>query len=281
MAINGNVGSYLFKYQNVTPELLTTFRLIFSGLFLLIYEYFINKKISFDILKNPKSLIQLLYFGFLGLLAMQYNYLISIKYSNAATATILQSLAPFIIVIVVALKEKKFPKKEISTSLILALSGVFLLITHGKINQLVITKPALFFGFLSAVGAVNYNLSSAKLQEKYKITLILGWAMLITGIIFTLVLNPLNRDVVYNKIVIISLTYAIFLGTLIPFLLYLIASKLISPQKSSIIILTEPVISAIISIIFLDETFKLFDLIGITIIIIGLVLLIKSDDKEI
>ena len=105
--------------------------------------------------------------------------------------------------------------------------------------------------------------------------------MLITGIIFTLVLNPLNRDVVYNKIVIISLTYAIFLGTLIPFLLYLIASKLISPQKSSIIILTEPVISAIISIIFLDETFKLFDLIGITIIIIGLVLLIKSDDKEI
>ncbi len=278
--INGNIGAYLFKNQGITPEILTMYRLIVAGLILLSYDSIKNKKLNTEILKDKPSLIRLIFFGFCGILAMQYSYFVATKHSNSATATILQYLAPFIIVVITAIKDKKMPSKEIVLPLSLGMLGIFLFITHGKINQIVINESALFFGILAAIGLVIYNLAPAKLQEDYPIYQILGWGMLIPGISFAIVVNPLKVEISYKLITILGISYVAIFGTLISFFTYLIGVKLIGPQKSSIIALAEPVAAALIGAIFLKEKFKVYDYMGIALVIFGIFLLTNSDKKK-
>lgn len=279
--INGNIGSYLFKYKGVTPDHLTMFRLVFAGFILLVYEYSTNKRQIFSIFKVKSDLVRLLFFAFLGLLLMQYSYFHAVKYSNAATATILQSLAPFIIVIITSIFKRNLPSRNIIFALIFALLGVFLLITHGKIDQLAITTFALFFGLLSAIGCVNYNLSAIHLQKYYNTILIIGWAMLIAGVGFGITFRPLRTPIVFASTTILGVSYVVLFGTLFPFLFYLMGSKMIGPQRASILSLVEPVASTVIAVLFMGEVFISIDYVGIGLVLFALLLLTKPEnDKE-
>ena len=61
--INGVMGSFLFLYKNITTNWLIPYRLVFAGLLLLGYLYYKQGPKIFDILKNPKDLLQILLFG--------------------------------------------------------------------------------------------------------------------------------------------------------------------------------------------------------------------------
>lgn len=278
-ALNGNVGSYLFKYKGITPEHLTMFRLIFAGLILLIYEYYTNKDEVFTIFREKSNSIRLVYFALCGLLAMQYGYFAAVKYSNAATATILQSMAPFIIVMITSIIQKKIPPKNIIFALIFALIGAFLLITHGKLDQLAITKLALIFGLLAATGSVSYNLSPISLQKRFSTTLIMGWAMFISGIGFMVAFRPLSIPILMTTSTILGIFFVVTFGTLFPFLFYLMGSKIIGAQRASILSLIEPVAATIIAVLFMGESFKKVDYIGIGLVIFALFLLNKPEKK--
>lgn len=279
-AINGNVGSYLIKYKGITPEHITMLRLLLSGIILIIVEFYKKRQEIFYIFKDKTDVLRLLYLSFLGLMTMQYSYFVAVKYSNAATTTIIQSMGPFFIVIITSIRAKKPPTKNISFALIFALIGEFLLVTHGKLDQLAITPRALVFGLLAAIGLTNYNLSPIQLQKKYDTSLIMGWAMLIAGIGFTICFRPLSIPIEYSPSTILGLSYVVILGTLIPFISYLKGSKIIGPQRSSILTLSEPVMSTIIAVLFFDESFIIIDYIGIAIVIFALFLLNKPEKAK-
>ena len=276
-AINGNIGSYLFKYKGITPEHLTMFRLVFSGIILIIIETYKKSKEVFVVFKDRSDLLRLLYFAFLGLMTMQYSYFAAVRFSNAATATIIQSLGPFIIVIITSIGAKKLPTKNITYALVFGLLGEFLLVTHGRLDQLAITPKALVFGLLAAIGLVNYNLSPIELQKKHDTSLIIGWAMLIAGIGFAIIFRPLETPIEYSLGTVFGIGYVVIFGTLIPFLSYLMGSKIIGPDKSSIITLIEPVMSTIIAVVFLNESFVFIDYIGMAVVIFALFVLSRPE----
>lgn len=278
-AINGNFASYLFSNTDITPNILTFLRLLISGMVLLTYEYFKKRKDIFLPLSNKKQFMRLLYFSFFGILAMQYGYLVAVRYSNAATATILQSIAPFIIVIIVLIETKIPPSKIIIYTLILAFIGVFLLVTHGNLTKLHITSAALIFGLLAAFGSVNYNLSPKVLQEEYSTILVVGWAMFIAGIGFGIALRPWNDIFIKDITSILGILYVAIFGTLCPFLFYLMGSKIIGPQRAGILTLVEPVASTLIAVMVMGESFIFLDYLGITMVLSALWIL-TSEKKE-
>ena len=61
--INGVMGSFLFLNKNVTTAWLIPYRLMLAGLLLLGYLYYKKGSKVFDILKNPKDLLQIILFG--------------------------------------------------------------------------------------------------------------------------------------------------------------------------------------------------------------------------
>lgn len=265
--INGVLGSYLFLYKNVTTNWLIPYRLAVAGFLVLIYLYYKNGSKVFDILKNPKDLIQILLFGMIGMLGTQYTYFSAIQYSNAAIATVLTYFGPTLVLVYMCLREKRKPLKYEIFAIILSTFGVFLLATHGDITSLRISFKALVWGMLSALSVVFYTVQPGYLLKKYGAVMVVGWGMVIGGILVTFLIKPWNIDVIFDFTTLFIFILIIIFGTIIAFVLYLSGVNSIGPTKASIIACIEPVAATICSVLFLGVNFSLLDLIGFICII--------------
>ena len=277
--INGVMGNYLFLNKNVTTPWLIPYRLILAGFLLLGYLYYKKGSKIFDILKNPKDLLQIVLFGLIGMLGTQYTYFSAIQFSNAAIATVLTYFGPTLVLIYMCLREKRKPLKYEIVSICLSSFGVFLLATHGDITSLQISFKALVWGILSALSVVFYTVQPESLLKKYGASIVVAWGMMIGGIFITFVTKPWNISVIFDFVTFLVLMLIIVFGTIIAFILYLTGVNIIGPTKASIIACIEPVAATICAILFLGVSFGFLDLIGF-ICIISTIFIVAYFDKK-
>ncbi|AVQ24240.1 DMT family transporter [Fusobacterium periodonticum] len=277
--INGVMGNYLFLNKNVTTPWLIPYRLILAGFLLLGYLYYKKGSKIFDILKNPKDLVQIVLFGFIGMLGTQYTYFSAIQFSNAAIATVLTYFGPTLVLIYMCLREKRKPLKYEIVSICLSSFGVFLLATHGDITSLQISFKALVWGILSALSVVFYTVQPESLLKKYGASIVVAWGMMIGGIFIAFVTKPWNINVTFDFITFLVLMLIIVFGTIIAFILYLTGVNIIGPTKASIIACIEPVAATICAILFLGVTFDFLDVIGF-LCIISTIFIVAYFDKK-
>ncbi|MBQ1914925.1 MAG: EamA family transporter, partial [Selenomonadaceae bacterium] len=88
--------------------------------------------------KDRKDARDVFLFAIFGMLAVQYTYFASIRYGNAAAATILQYLMPVIIIGYTTMVTRKLPRYIELVCVAMAVGGTFLLVTHGKLDTLAI-----------------------------------------------------------------------------------------------------------------------------------------------
>ncbi|MEZ7734211.1 DMT family transporter [Fusobacterium periodonticum] len=277
--INGVMGNYLFLNKNVTTPWLIPYRLILAGFLLLGYLYYKKGSKIFDILKNPKDLVQIILFGFIGMLGTQYTYFSAIQFSNAAIATVLTYFGPTLVLIYMCLREKRKPLKYEIVSICLSSFGVFLLATHGDITSLQISFKALVWGILSALSVVFYTVQPESLLKKYGASIVVAWGMMIGGIFIAFVTKPWNINVTFDFVTFLVLMLIIVFGTIIAFILYLTGVNIIGPTKASIIACIEPVAATICAILFLGVTFDFLDVIGF-LCIISTIFIVAYFDKK-
>lgn len=277
--INGVMGNYLFLNKNVTTPWLIPYRLILAGFLLLGYLYYKKGSKIFDILKNPKDLLQIVLFGLIGMLGTQYTYFSAIQFSNAAIATVLTYFGPTLVLIYMCLREKRKPLKYEIVSICLSSFGVFLLATHGDITSLQISFKALVWGILSALSVVFYTVQPESLLKKYGASIVVAWGMMIGGIFIAFVTKPWNISVTFDFVTFLVLMLIIVFGTIIAFILYLTGVNIIGPTKASIIACIEPVAATICAILFLGVTFDFLDVIGF-ICIISTIFIVAYFDKK-
>ena len=277
--INGVMGNYLFLNKNVTTPWLIPYRLILAGFLLLGYLYYKKGSKIFDVLKNPKDLVQIVLFGFIGMLGTQYTYFSAIQFSNAAIATVLTYFGPTLVLIYMCLREKRKPLKYEIVSICLSSFGVFLLATHGDITSLQISFKALVWGILSALSVVFYTVQPESLLKKYGASIVVAWGMMIGGIFIAFVAKPWNISVTFDFITFLVLMLIIVFGTIIAFILYLTGVNIIGPTKASIIACIEPVAATICAILFLGVTFDFLDVIGF-LCIISTIFIVAYFDKK-
>ena len=277
--INGVMGNYLFLNKNVTTPWLIPYRLILAGFLLLGYLYYKKGSKIFDILKNPKDLLQIVLFGLIGMLGTQYTYFSAIQFSNAAIATVLTYFGPTLVLIYMCLREKRKPLKYEIVSICLSSFGVFLLATHGDITSLQISFKALVWGILSALSVVFYTVQPESLLKKYGASIVVAWGMMIGGIFITFVTKPWNISVTFDFVTFLVLMLIIVFGTIIAFILYLTGVNIIGPTKASIIACIEPVAATICAILFLGVTFDFLDVIGF-ICIVSTIFIVAYFDKK-
>lgn len=278
--INGNIGTFLFENKDVNADHLTMLRLLVSGIILLSYQLIKDRKELKRMLSFKNNIFILLYFTFFGLLALQYGYFQAVKYSNAATGTVLQSFAPFIIVALVSIRDRKLPSKRLSLALLLALSGAFLLVTHGRLDKLAINPKALFFGMVASLGSVGYNLAPGPLQMRYSTISIMSIAMFLSGGVFGLVTRPFQNPIIVDMASILGILYVIFIGTLIPFSIFLMGSKYVGPQRASILNLFEPVSATLVAVLVVGIKMEIEDYIGIGLVLAALILISRPEKEK-
>jgi len=277
--VSGTFGQFLFQQRGVNVEWLITVRMLISGVILLLYAYATNRRQTMSIWKHKRNALQLVIFGITGMVAVQYTYFAAIKHSNAATATILQFAGPVLIAIYLGLKNRKLPSKFEVLAIVLAVLGTFLLVTHGDIGKLSISKMAFLMGIASAFALAIYTLQPVALLSKYDSTIVVGWGMLIGGVAFSFIHAPWKVEGVWDGYSLVSAAFIIIFGTLIAFYTYLTAVKLIGGQKSSLLASAEPLSAAVLSVVWLHVPFYAIDWIG-SLCIISTVFILSRTGKK-
>ena len=273
---SGTCGQYLFNYKNIESGWLVMVRMICAGIILITINLMKKDNHLKDIWKEKKDVIRLILFAVCGLLISQYTYLTAIFYSNAGTATVLQNLNPVMIMLLVCIIGKRLPNKIETLCIVLAVSGTFLIATHGNLNTLSISKEGLFWGIGCAVGAVFYSLLPGKIIEKYGSMVVTGYAMLIGGISFALISGYWKLKVNLDMGTILGVLAITIIGTAMAYTLYLKGVSEIGPVKASMLASIEPVAATLFSFLWMNTKFAFIDLLGFGFILTTVFLLSKK-----
>lgn len=265
--LSGCFGQYLFQSKGITADWLVTMRLVIAGSILVLLGLCIQKKALCNIWQKPRNRKRLVLFALAGVLVSQFTYFSAVQYSNAGTATVLQSLSSVMILVIVCLREKRLPRRLETGAMICALLGVFLLSTHGDIHSMTLTQMALIFGLASAVGAVAYTVLSGNLLREYGVYAVVGFAMLVAGAVMMVFVRPWRFAIAWDMQLVLALGGVAILGTAVAYSLFLKGVSIIGPFLGSLLGTVEPITAVIISLVFLKEPFAWMDMIGFALIL--------------
>lgn len=270
---SGCCGQYLFQEKGATAAWLVSLRLVAAGILLMAAGFFINGRKNTEIFRSRKDTIHMAVFALAGILMAQYPYFAAIQYSNAGTATVLQYMFPVFILALLCVQKRRLPTKVELGAIVLCLAGTFVLGTHGNFRELSLTPQALFFGLLAAVGAVLYNVLPGDLMKRYGVCQVLGYGMLLAGVVFGAAVRPWTYEVVWDGATILALAGVSVVGTALAFGLYLAGVSIIGPFRGSLFASMEPVSAVVISFLWLKTEFTLMDVVGFLLILATVLLL--------
>lgn len=264
---SGACGQFLFMQKNITSDLLVPFRLLMSGIFMLIFFAYKQKMQIFIIFKNSKDIFTLFLYAVIGLGLCQYTYFYSIELSNAAVATVIQYSAPAMILIFVTIKNKKMPKLVEILALICAALGVFLLATHGKFDTLILSQKALIACLICAFATMCYNLIPTSINEKYSVCYCLAWGLFLAGILAIFIFRVWEQNFIYDFESFFAFFVIVFLGTIAAFSLYMTGVFIIGPSRASLLACFEPLSAAFFAFFWLNTPLIWIDVLGFLLIL--------------
>jgi len=278
--VSGTVMQFLFTTRGVSAEWMVTARMLVSGILLLGLCTVRYPRTIMAVWRDGKSARTLILFAVLGMISVQYTYFAAIKASNAATATVLQYTGPVMIAGWYALRERRWPRPFEALSIVLAVAGTWLLVTHGDAASLSVSPVALFWGLSSAVAFAVYAIQPESLMRRFPAPVVLGWAMLIGGLVFSFVHAPWDIPGRWDSPALGAAAFAILGGTLTAFLLFIQATKLIGARKASVTASAEPLSATLIAVAWLKVPFGPFDIAGTVCIVATILLLAMRRPSE-
>ena len=215
-AIGGACGQTLFEQNRITSDWVVPIRLLLAGTLLVLFSA-LSGKHPMAVWKDKKNYPPLIAFGLIGSALCQYGYYTSIQYSNAAFATVLSYMAPVMILVYTVVKERRAPRGYELAAVLLVALGAFSCATQFKLGALHIAPLALIWGLLSAVAFAFYTITPQKLIQEYSLLPIVGWGMILGGIVLALLCRPWTVAVTVNAHLFLMLAGVIFLGTICSF----------------------------------------------------------------
>lgn len=273
---SGTCGEFIFDTFDVDSGWITSIRMNIASLILFVIILMTQKSKAKEFFSCKKDVLVLVVYAIFGLYLVQYTYLTAIKYTNAGTATVLQYLCPALVMLYVCIRNSKLPKPIEILGIIFALIGIFLVATHGNIHNLVISKYGFVYGILAAITLMLSTILPIKLVRKWGSVLVVGYGMVIGGVVSTVIVRPWNFVVAFDIRMVIAIVLIALIGTVIPFLLYLNSITYIGPVKASMVATIEPISATLFSAVFLGTKFEKLDIVGFYFIISTVLLLSYS-----
>ena len=142
------------------------------------------------------------------------------------------------------------------------------------------TPLALVTGLLSAMGVMFNVILPQPFAKRYGFVPTVGWGMILAGL-FSNVLSPVYKLSFTPDIwsILICLIIAFF-GTAFAFFISMKAVSLVSPLVVSVISASEPLSSALLSVLFLGLVVDWSLLLAMTLIILPMIFLSIEEAKE-
>ncbi|HFI0736772.1 TPA: DMT family transporter [Streptococcus suis] len=274
--LSGVSGQYLMS-RGVSVDMITSLRLLVSGLFLVGLAYATAKEQLLAVLKDKNALLGIFIFAMLGLVLNQTAYLQAIYHTNAGTATVLQYLCPILVLAYTCLKDRQVPTGTEIISILLAIVGTFLIATHGQLNELSITPIGLFWGIFSAFSYALYIILPGKLIRLYGSMVVIGLGMLMGGIVVTLGVQTWKQSLPLDTGTAFGLLGIVGVGTIFAYTAFLKGVSLVGPVNGSLLASIEPIASVFFAVWLVNEQFYTIDFVGMLLILLAVLLISLKD----
>ena len=268
--LGGIAGQFLFENYHISAAWLIMLRQILSGLIFLIFAYSQGN----NILKLVKEdFFSLIIFSIFGVFCCQYGFYWCVELCNAPTATVLQYTCPVLILLWEYFQGKDDLNSKEYLGVVLTITGVFLVCTHGNFTTLHLSPLTLFVGAVSALGMAFYKIYPLQLLKKYSIATVLGWGQLCSGVGMLSMANPFDIVPGWDWRATAAALFILFGATLLTFWLDMKGLMIIGPIQTSMISSWEPVCSMLAAVLLLHTPLVLADFAGITCIVLTILLL--------
>lgn len=280
--IGGTVAQRLFQQDNLEVGWLVSSRLLLAGLLLIaIYKITHRHESIFVMWRTKQNAFRQILFSLIGMLAVQYTYMMSIAIGNSAVATLLQYLAPLFIMAYYFLTRQSPLTKQDGIAVSLTLVGTFLLLTNGSFSTLSVPFMAVLWGILSGLSVAFYTIYAVPLLQQFHSLLVVGWSMIIGGIVMSIAHPPWAIDL--SDWTFSTTAYFLFIvifGTMLAFWFYIASLHYLSPKESSLLGSLEPLMAVITSVWWLKIAFGGYQFIGTLLILLMILYLTVFQKKQ-
>ena len=247
--LNGTFVKILLDTYHVPELWLVCMREIGAGVLFLATAWGLHRDKMFGILKERADVV-------------------TISYTNAATATVLQTLSIVVVLFYVCIHNRRRPRRRELIGIVLAITGTYLLATAGDPSRLQIPAWGLFWGASCAISAALLSILPIKLLNKWGSFVVNGYAMLFSGGLLALYVQPWNYMPMLDTFGMTMLVFSVVIGTYGAYALFLQGLSEVGSVRSSMLTTSEPLVAMISSVLLLGTSFLPTDIAGFIMIIV-------------
>lgn len=274
------LGSY-----EISPLFVTVVRMLGSGIAFLIILLVLKRKELKGIFSDARMVGRFVFFGVFGLFFCQITYIMTIEYTNAGTATVLQCTGTIFIMLASCLIARRLPYLRDFIGLVLAVTATVLIATQGDLTTLAVPLEGLIWGLLCGLTVMTYVMYPKKLFAQWGSLPVTGLGMLFGGIAAALLYcaGPLYGqpiampDLDAEGILLFALV--VIFGTIAAFALYLHGVSIVGSVKGGLLGTIEPVSATVICAFWLGTVFTGYDIAGLIMMIVMIALVSKQQDE--
>ncbi len=221
--------------------------------------------------RRPFLWAELTFYGVIGLMLMHYTYFASIAAGNAAAATVIQYTCPALVILWISFSHRRFPTLGELSSVILAVVGVFLLVTGGDLSRLSVPAECVYLGLASAAFFAICCIYPKHLIGEIDNSLVLAIGMF-TGAIAAFVLDPLGDfSGFFKEEVLFDVVWIVVCGTAVAFTCYNAGLRYMSESQASVTATVEPAVSVVASYFLFQTHFGAWQGLGIILVLLAIV----------
>ncbi|PID15234.1 EamA family transporter [Sporosarcina sp. P34] len=277
----GPMMEWILDYSEMSVSMMLILRLIIAGAVVLALLKAKGIQVGRP-MRQKLWLRKMVMFGIIGMLGVQFGFVQTIAYSDAVVATLFQFVAPVYIIILLSILQKSFPPGSQVVGMVVALFGLFLLLTNGSFSSISLDTTAIVWGVIVGFAFTFYTLYPVVLMAEWGVLLVVGWGMFIGGITLFILNLPMffmNLGVLLDGPSMGMLLLVIIMGTL-AFIMFLQSMTYISPVETSVLSSFEPLTAMIISVFWLGQTMGVWQLSGAVIMLAGVIWLSIGGNRK-
>lgn len=270
---SGLAAEHFLMHNPHTAMDLTVFRMLATAGVIAV-GLAMRESLKSDILllyRNQKLWSGVFFYG-LGIMIMQHAYFMGIRAGNAAAATVMQYICPALVICWLSFRNKRIPGKGDCLSVVLAITGVYLLVSGGNINRLSVPAECVCYNLISATFFAFCAIYPKRLMVTLNNSFLLMFAMLLGGIAGDIIDPVTDISAFFEKDVFFDLFMIIICGTVIAFICYNAGLAWLSESQASVTAAVEPAISVIASYFIFGTTFGIVEMGGIFLVISAIVI---------
>ena len=269
-AASGTAAQHFYTQSAHIPLELTQVRLFLSsGLFFLLawWSGGLQRGVR-SLRKNPRLLLQLAIHGIVGIMIVQFTYFMGIAEGDAAATTVIGYTSPAMMILYFSVRYRRLPSAVEAGTVIVAVAGVFLLVTGGDIGRFSVPMACIVWSLLSGVTftfAMIYPLHLLRLFDRF---FLLAVCMLI-GAVSLLPMTQVITEVgsFFTAGTWLDLFVIIGLGTVVAFFAFNLGLRWLSPEETAITATIEPVASVTFAWLIFDTHFVVMQIVGIVLVL--------------